>query len=54
MRTYMHASIPAHQMAIQQMPSDEFEENHVMSELQPGYTCNGKLVRAAYVIVSSG
>jgi len=41
-------------MAIQQMPSDEFEENHVMSELQPGYTCNGKLVRAAYVIVSSG
>jgi molecular chaperone GrpE len=41
-------------MAIQQMPSDEYEENVVCSELQPGYTCKGKLVRAAYVIVSSG
>jgi len=41
-------------MAIQQMPSDEYDENIVCSELQPGYTCQGKLVRAAYVIVSSG
>lgn len=40
--------------AIQQVPSDEFPENVVCSELQSGYTCGGKLVRAAYVMVSSG
>merc|ERR1712046_560005 len=41
-------------MAIQQVPSDEYDENVVCAELQPGYMCGGKLVRAAYVMVSSG
>lgn len=40
--------------AIQQVPSDEYDEGIVASELQPGYLCGGKLVRAAYVMVSSG
>ena len=41
-------------MAIQQIPSDEYDEGIVCSEMQPGYVCQGKLVRAAYVMVSSG
>jgi len=41
-------------MAISSQPSDEYAENIVMEEMQPGYTCDGKLVRAAYVIVSMG
>ena len=41
-------------MAIQQIPSEEFEEGVVCEELQTGYTCKGKLVRAAYVMVSAG
>lgn len=41
-------------MAIQQVPSAEYEEGIVAEELQPGYLCGGKLVRAAYVMVSSG
>lgn len=41
-------------MAIQQVPSDEYPENTVCSELQPGYLLEDKLVRAAYVMVSSG
>ena len=41
-------------MAIQQMPSDEYDEGIVCSEMQPGYTVQGQLVRAAYVMVSSG
>jgi len=41
-------------MAIQPMPSDEYDEGIVCSEMQPGYTCKGQLVRAAYVMVSSG
>ena len=39
-------------MAIQQMPSDEYDEGIVCTEMQPGYTCQGKLVRAAYVAVA--
>jgi len=41
-------------MAIQQVPSDEYDEGIVAEELQPGYSCGGKLVRAAYVMVSAG
>ena len=41
-------------MAIQQIPNDEYEEGVVCSEMQPGYTVKGQLVRAAYVMVSSG
>ena len=40
--------------AIQQVPSDEYDEGIVCSELQPGYLCKDKLVRVAYVMVSSG
>jgi len=41
-------------MAIQQAPSDEYAEGIVSSEMQPGYTLRGRLVRVAYVMVSSG
>ena len=41
-------------MAIQQVPSADYDEGIVCSEAQPGYTCGGVLVRAAYVMVSSG
>ena len=41
-------------MAIQQVPSDEFDEGVVCAEMQPGYVCRDKLVRAAYVMVSAG
>ena len=40
--------------AIMQEPSDEFDENIVCEEMQPGYTCDEKLVRPAYVKVSAG
>lgn len=39
-------------MAVQQMPSEDYESGTVCSELQPGYNCEGKLVRAAYVAVA--
>lgn len=39
-------------MAIQQVPSEDYEEGTVCAEMQPGYTCQGKLVRAAYVCVA--
>ena len=35
-------------------PSDEYEEGIVCEEMQTGYTCGEKLVRAAYVKVSAG
>ena len=41
-------------MAIQTVPSDEYEEDKVAEEMQAGFTCKGKLVRPAYVMVSSG
>jgi len=41
-------------MALQTVPSDEYEEDKIAAEMQPGYTCKGQLVRAAYVMVSSG
>ena len=41
-------------MAIQQQPSDEYDEGVVCAEMQPGYTLGGKLLRAAYVLVSAG
>lgn len=37
-----------------QMPSDEYEEGIVLSEMQTGFTCKGKLIRPAYVMVSAG
>lgn len=41
-------------MALQTVPSAEYDEDIVCAEMQPGYTVNGQLVRAAYVMVSSG
>ena len=41
-------------MAIQTEPSDEYEEGIVCEEMQTGYNCDDKLVRAAYVKVSAG
>lgn len=41
-------------MALQQVPSDEYDEGIVSAEMQPGYMCKGSLVRAAYVMVSAG
>ncbi len=35
-------------------PSVEFEQNIVMDVMQKGYTLNGRVVRPAMVIVSSG
>ena len=35
-------------------PSDEYEEGIVCEEMQTGYSCGEKLVRAAYVKVSAG
>ena len=40
--------------AIQQIPNEEYEEGVVCSEMQPGWTVKDTLVRAAYVMVSSG
>ena len=40
-------------MAISKAPSD-YDEDIVCEEMQPGYTCDGNLVRAAYVMVSMG
>ena len=40
--------------ALAQLPSDEVEEGHVMSEVKRGWMLNGKLLRAAQVVVSSG
>lgn len=41
-------------MAISKAPSADYEEDIVCEEMQPGYTCEGNLVRAAYVMVSMG
>ena len=36
------------------LSTTRYEENIVCEEMQPGYTLDGKLVRAAYVMVSTG
>ena len=41
-------------MAIQQVPSDEYEEGVVCGVMQPGYMVKDQLLRAAYVMVSAG
>ena len=40
--------------ALAQLPSEDVEEGHVMSEVKRGWMLNGKLLRAAQVVVSSG
>ena len=37
-----------------EVPSDDFDEDKVAEEMQAGFTCQGRLVRPAYVMVSSG
>jgi molecular chaperone GrpE len=39
---------------ISHQPSGEIAEEHVMQVVRPGYTLNGRLLRPASVIVSSG
>ncbi len=39
---------------ISHLPSPEVAEEHVMQVVRPGYTLNGRLLRPASVIVSSG
>jgi molecular chaperone GrpE len=39
---------------ISHLPSAEIAEEHVMQVVRPGYTLNGRLLRPASVIVSSG
>ncbi len=43
---------PCFHNAVQQVPTDEYSENTVMEELSKGYILNGKLIRAATVVVS--
>ena len=40
--------------ALMQQPSDEIEEGHIVAVVQPGYTLNGKVIRHAKVVTSSG
>ena len=40
--------------ALAQLPSDDVPEGNVMNEVKRGWILNGKLLRAAQVVVSSG
>jgi len=40
--------------AVGQQPSDNVAEDLIITEVQPGYTLNGKVIAPAKVIVSSG
>ena len=40
--------------ALAQLPSEDVEEGHVISEVKRGWMLHGKLLRAAQVVVSSG
>lgn len=40
--------------ALAQLPSPDVEEGHVMNEVKRGWLLNGKLLRAAQVVVSAG
>lgn len=40
--------------ALAQLPSEDVEEGHVINEVKRGWMLNGKLLRAAQVVVSSG
>lgn len=45
---------PNFHQAIQMIPSPEVKANHVINTFQKGFTLNGRVVRAAMVLVSSG
>lgn len=40
--------------AVSQLPSDDVAEGHVLQVVRTGYTLNGRLLRAAAVVVSGG
>ncbi len=40
--------------ALAQLPSEDVEEGHVINEVKRGWMLNGKLLRAAQVVVSAG
>jgi molecular chaperone GrpE len=40
--------------AISHQPSNEIKEEHVMNVIRTGYSLNGRLLRPASVVVSSG
>ncbi len=45
---------PHQHEAISHQPSDSVKEEHVMNVVRTGYALNGRLLRAAAVVVSSG
>jgi molecular chaperone GrpE len=45
---------PAIHQAVSQMPSDEIAKDDVAEVFQAGYVLNGRLLRAAMVVVSAG
>jgi molecular chaperone GrpE len=45
---------PELHQAMTKQPSDEVDANNIVSTIQTGYTLNGRLLRPAMVIVSSG
>jgi len=45
---------PHQHEAISHQPSDKVKEEHVMEVVRTGYSLNGRLLRAASVVVSSG
>ena len=45
---------PHQHEAISHQPSNDVKEEHVLNVVRPGYSLNGRLLRAAAVVVSSG
>ena len=45
---------PNFHQAVATLPSEDVEEGHVMTEVKKGWLLNGKLLREAQVVVSSG
>ena len=49
-----HAFDPHQHEAISHAPNADLKEEHVLSVVRPGYSLNGRLLRPAAVVVSSG
>lgn len=43
-----------HHEALMQQPSEEIPDGHIVAVIQPGYLLNGKVIRHAKVVTSSG
>ncbi len=52
--TVGHPFDPHLHEAVQMQPSDEIDANHIVSEVQSGYTLHDRVVRPAKVVVSTG